>query len=391
VPSDLLRALVRAASIRSVSLALLGAILGGVSPVAVFKRIGPACVKWLGSVFAELACAGVGESLSGFAGRILVQDSTVISLPASCRKKYRGAANQRGSQPQARLQCVIDLVGNVVVWARYDDFRRNDQRSATADLFSFARPGDLLLRDRGYFTGLAIAKALSIGVDLITRLRFGTRLCVMHGMGLFRPFDLKEHLREGRSIDRLVYVGEQMLPMRLVALPLNEEHAAQRRRKARQDRDKRLHHSSAYYRQLGWAIFLTTVPRTQLSARQIGTLYRLRWRIEIVFKAAKSHVWAQHLPVRASVHLVEALLWARLLALFLQLRHLNDYDEHRRGVSLLRHATLFAVIVAQLLPLPKLSREATLRFITQPRRKRPGFHACFDRLFPSYSKLVPHL
>jgi hypothetical protein len=351
--------------------------------VAVFKRVGPQCVAWLRAVFAAVACAErTASSLHGFAGRILVQDSTVMGLPASCRQSYRGAANQRGSRPQARLQCVLDLVRGAIVWARFDDFRRNDQRSASVDLLDFARRGDLLVRDRGYFTMRAIIAAVQAGVELLTRWRFGTSLYLPAGLGLWRPLRLDKLLRAGCRVDRQVWVGAARVPMRLVCMPLSAAHATQRRRQARQDRDRRLAHSRAYYHLLGWAIFLTTVPTTQLNARQIATLYRLRWRIEIVFKAAKSCAWTREMPARASLHLVESLLWARLLALWLQLRHLHGFAAHQPP-SLLRHAVIFNLLLAQLLPLPTIRRAALRRFITQPRRRsRHRFHDLLSQLFP---------
>jgi hypothetical protein len=383
--TTLLTCLVRAASLRTVSLALLGTLLGGVSAVAVYKRIGPQCVAWLRAVFAAVACAGSNKlALPGFAGRILVQDSTVIGLPASCRNAYRGAANQRGSRPQARLQCVLDLVRAAIVWTRYDDFRRNDQRSASADLPAFARRGDLLVRDRGYFTVQAIIAAGAAGVDLLTRWRFGTGLWVA-ALGQWRPVQLEKVLREGDWMDRQVWVGNDHVPMRLVCVPLGAAHAAQRRRVARQDRDQRLAHSRAYYHLLGWAIFLTTVPKARLSARRIALLYRLRWRIEIVFKAAKSSAWTRELPTRASLHLVESLIWARLLALWLQLRHLQGLALPQPH-SLLRHAIIFNLLLAELLPLPAISRAALRRFISQPRRRdRLRFHDIFRLIFPLHA------
>lgn len=232
---------------------MLGTMLGGVSAVAVFKRIDSRYVAWLRAIFAAVTCTGDEQrALHGFAGRILVQDSTVVGLPVSCRKAYRGAANQRGSQPQARLQCVFDLVHEVILWARYDDFRRNDQRSASADLRDFARCGDLLVRDRGYFTMPAIIAAMCAGVELLTRWRFVTSLCVPAGLGQWRPLRLEKLLRGACRLDRPVWVGVQRVPMRLVCVPLSAVHVAQRRRLARLDRDLRLAHSSAYYHLLGW-------------------------------------------------------------------------------------------------------------------------------------------
>lgn len=41
---------------------------------------------------------------------------------------------------------------------------------------------------------------------------------------------------------------------------------------------------------LGWTIMITNIPSSKLSSEYIGSIYRLRWQIELLFKLYKSHI-----------------------------------------------------------------------------------------------------
>jgi hypothetical protein len=67
-----------------------------------------------------------------------------------------------------------------------------------------------------------------------------------------------------------------------------EEVANERRRKAKKDRHANANHSEDYMRWLGWNFFVTNVDPEIWTVEEAIDVYRLRWRIEIVFKTLKS-------------------------------------------------------------------------------------------------------
>ena len=71
-------------------------------------------------------------------------------------------------------------------------------------------------------------------------------------------------------------------------IPLADEQAEQRIRRARQDRDKRRNHDEDYYKWLSYHVFITNVAEDTMSAAQIAEVYKVRWQIELLFKAWKS-------------------------------------------------------------------------------------------------------
>ncbi len=53
--------------------------------------------------------------------------------------------------------------------------------------------------------------------------------------------------------------------------------------------------SAAVLELMDWTIFLTNIPATCAVFREILGIYGLRWRIEVIFKAWKSHLKFDHL------------------------------------------------------------------------------------------------
>jgi hypothetical protein len=103
-----------------------------------------------------------------------------------------------------------------------------------------------------------------------------------------RPLQLAELLR-GKALDHPVLLcAGYRLAVRLLVLPLPEAVAAQRVRRARTHRDHRLNHSPAYYRFCRYEVFITNAPQADLPLRAAADLYRLRWQVEVLFKALKS-------------------------------------------------------------------------------------------------------
>ena len=264
----------------------------------------------------RLARERTGIAPVGFA-RVLVQDSTCLSLSARLARRFPGAANQSGqTQAGLRLQCLYDLLSERFVWFRLGAFTRNDQ-AAAADVLPLLHADDLLVRDLGYFTLGSLHGITAAGAFFLTRLRYGLSLwCPDSG----EPLQLSRLLRADANVDRPVLLGLQRVPVRLLAFPLSEPAANERRRKARADRDKRLRHSNDYLHLLGWAIFITNAPAQRLPKSIVAKLYRLRWRIEILFKAFKSHLALTAIH-SVGERQVEPLLYGALL--FVVLTHLQ--------------------------------------------------------------------
>ncbi len=86
-----------------------------------------------------------------------------------------------------------------------------------------------------------------------------------------------------------VYLGEERLPCRLVAYRLPDEVVRERRGKARSTAQKKGgQRSKDYLNWLRFGFFVTNVPSEIWEPEVVGTVYRLRWQIELTFKNWKS-------------------------------------------------------------------------------------------------------
>jgi hypothetical protein len=174
-----------------------------------------------------------------------------------------------------------------------------------------------------------------------------------------KPLNLAHLLRTQGSIDRQVWLGEKhRLSVRLVAVPVPEALANERRRRARANRDKRLNPSPQHLFLLGWNIFVTNVDRNTWPPKAIQPIYRLRWRIEMIFKAWKSHLGLRELNCRTA-DLLRLSLMTKLLFCVLVCQLCNQLEllpTDGRHVSLLRLARVIAecscLVAAAILGLP---------------------------------------
>lgn len=284
-----------------------------------FKRVsdksGAFLQACLALVIGRASREGTRESLLSLPGvrRVLAADSCVLPLHASLAAVFPGASNQTKSiQAAAKVQCVLDLLTGAFVDFSLGCFRDNDQKAAY-DILPVLRPGDLVLRDLGYFVLGSFVAIARRGAFFLTRWRHGIALLDEGGQRV----DLLSRLRAEAHkpvVEIAVRVGAAgKLAARLVAVRLDPATVAERVRRARAERDKRLKHSGDYEALLGWSIMLTNLP-AQTGADRIVPLYGLRWRVEIVFKSWKSHLHLRRpAPAKTGAAQARGLLLASLI------------------------------------------------------------------------------
>jgi hypothetical protein len=140
----------------------------------------------------------------------------------------------------------------------------------------------LILRDLGYFVLKVLEQIDLHGAFFLSRYRHGVNV---YDPQTRQPLDLAQLLSPGQRLDRQVLLGNEKTAVRLVALPVPEVVANRRRRQAQTNRDRRSHPSAKHLFLMAWNLFVTHVPRTIWPAKALPPIHRLRWRMEIIFKA----------------------------------------------------------------------------------------------------------
>lgn len=98
--------------------------------------------------------------------RIVVQDSTVIKLPGRLFDEYSGVTNAHATACNARIQGAYELLSREFLSFSIDKYSKNDLTAAPE---LEVRPGDLILRDRGYLTRAEIKRIQDTKAYHITR------------------------------------------------------------------------------------------------------------------------------------------------------------------------------------------------------------------------------
>lgn len=221
--------------------------------------------------------------------RVLIQDSTTLKLPAGLSEAYPGNVSQGKQHAVIRLQCLINIKNMRWLDIALKPFTSNDQ-SACRLLLPLLKQGDLLIRDLGYFAMDAFRQIEQQQAFYISRLRYGLNLYNTNGTLI----NWKQLCKQKRIIDEVVLAGlNQKLKLRIIMIPLPEQKIAEKIRKAKADRDKRLNHSKDYYLWLRYNVFITNIQDDVLEAIQISEMYKVRWQIEILFKTWKSSLGLQ--------------------------------------------------------------------------------------------------
>lgn len=278
--------------------------------------------------------------------KVVLHDSSTLHLPPILAFLFPGNHSRGEQKAVARIQTIIDIKGVKFLDFVLGSFTQNDQ-SASASILSHVKKGDLVIRDLGYFAIASFKKLIKAQVHFLSRLKYGVGIYDKQG----RQIALKKLLGKGKRVDRQVFIGiEKQVMVRLVMIPLPPEQAARKKRKARQDRDKRLNHSKAYYQWLGYSIYITTVGNDIWTAKQVAEAYRVRWQIEIIFKSWKTGFHMQEMLHEGcgNEHRVKVSIYLMLLfmCLFINKIYVRYKNEIEKGTDKLISLLKLAVFMA---------------------------------------------
>jgi len=312
---------------------------------AYHQRMNDECViffeKILEKVMASKYPSEDIDEISGSDGfkRILIQDSTVIRLPLRLFEVFSGVKNAHSAVCNARIQGVYDLLSKKFVQFSIDPYSKNDL-SAASDIN--VEPGDLLLRDRGYFSVPNIQELKSQGADIILRYKHKTTIFDIQRMKAKKESDSKNPSKE------------------LPAL-------------------------------MSWSIFITTIRTETFTFETFFKLYRLRWRIENIFKTWKScfsfskihNVSEKRLRVLLTARLTMiTFIYQRLFSpLYMEIRKIS-----KKRLSLMKFTQYIRKnieLIFKLADIPKLSQKALhaiIRYCTYDLRKRMNFEELLEQI-----------
>ncbi|MEI7646653.1 MAG: IS4 family transposase [Chloroflexales bacterium] len=218
---------------------------------------------------------------------VVVQDSTTIILPEVLAPIWTGC----GGAPHAgnaalKLQLALDLCTGRLLGPQLHNGRESD-RNATLD--RDLPPGAVRIVDLGFWDLTALADLQTRGVYWFSRAQATTKVQTADD----RWWNLLDLLEDQgtQPLDLAVRLGQEaQVPARLIAVPVPEAVAAQRRADLHQEaRDTGKPVSAVRLALARWSIFVTTIPVALLSLDEALLLGAARWQIELLIKLWKSH------------------------------------------------------------------------------------------------------
>ena len=301
-----------------------------VSRQAICKRVKETLVIFLQmvlkAIMEDTICSkiqgAITEKLRQFK-RILIEDSTCIKLNKKLALEYPGSRNSREKDHAIlKIQTTYEVIKRRFVRFEITNFRKNDQ-GYSKQITEIAKPGDLIIRDLGYFVIEVFKKLQNKGVGFITRIRRDVNIYVKKDE---KPIDLAKMLKRRGDLDLEAFIGEaERLSVRLIAIPVEDEIANTRRMKARTNRDHRLNPSKKYLFLLGWDLFITNVPKEKMGSRDISVIYSIRWRIEIIYKCWKSYLGITNVINDTNKIRLETFIYCMLIFIVLFQVHFYNY------------------------------------------------------------------
>ena len=284
-----------------------------VSKVAIWKKINKYCLDFLKKVFGLVIQNKFSKNRplleTPLFKRIIVQDSTIIRLPQRLFEEFSGVANGHSIVCNSRIQCVYDLVSEQFLSFSVDGYSKTDYEAAPELVLE---KGDLTLRDRGYLIADEIQRHIDQEADCIYRHKYKLALLDTQNE---KTINLLGLLQNRKHVDMMVKLNNKdKTVIRLLATPVSKEIADERRRKAKKELKKTP--PADYLELLGWSIFLTTVPKETADIGKVFGLYKLRWRIEIIFKSWKSNMSFSRIHNVSKIQLW-VILWSRFIMIII--------------------------------------------------------------------------
>ena len=216
----------------------------------------------------------------------------------------------------ARIQLALNILSNDVVHFTLNSYSTNDIKVAAQLLI---QEGDLILRDRGYFSIVEIIRTIKSKASFIYRYKHGINYCDTE---TGEPINLLKKLSKTKITDIKVKLSGINGPtVRLIAMPIKNELANIRRAKLKKESSHTPKEDVLAL--LSWSIFITSIEDENINYTELFELYKLRWRIEILFKTMKSHLNLDHIH-NVSENQLKFIVLAKLLLIVLILQFVYE-------------------------------------------------------------------
>lgn len=331
-----------------------------ISKQAIDKRFNSSATDFLNNIFTEylnkyIKPATIKTEWEKKFTSIRIMDSTEFKISENHCESYPGS-NGNGTKACAQIQFEYDLFNGKIENISLESALTSDTTYSLTHMESLM-PGSLVIRDLGYFNVNAYKKLDTKNVNYISRLKpqihiyelKGNKYCILSHASIIKR--LRKSQKPYLDID--VYIGRETLhPVRLIASLLDKDGVEKRKRKVRQKR-KIFNKYDRYLNHLN--LFVSNIEKSKVTSKEIYSLYKLRWQIEIIFKGWKS-VFKINAIRKMSLNRLKCYLISKLIWILFSWDIYNSvrskiWKDHRIPTSIYK---CFALVKLELVTLKKI-------------------------------------
>jgi hypothetical protein len=249
--------------------------------------------------------------------KILIQDSSVFELHEKLQKQFKGSGG-RASKSCAKIDVIYDLKTKQYEQILLTDQSEADQKLGLA-IEKYLTEKSIVIRDLGYLRVDSLKEIINRSAHFLSRFRSShlVYLNVQDETPLDLAAYLKKKCKNQKVVDLDIYMTNEKLPVRLVAYKAPQWVVDQRKREAHKTAKKQgrtLQEKTLIL--MSYTIFITNVPSNIWKPEVIGTIYRIRWQIELLFKSWKTGMNIHYLK-GINENRIRTLVYARLILMIL--------------------------------------------------------------------------
>lgn len=293
-----------------------------ISRPGLHKRITDKAVKFFARILSLAMQLNIPENprleLPQFPN-IRIWDSTSFQLPPGLAPYFEGKGGS-GSPAGAKIHFGYDFMQHQWCYALVS--ATESDLAIGQEIVARTQPGDLTLMDLGYFNVELFAEINDKGGYYLSRLKHDVNVHELDEHGQLYATDLHSLLMQHQELfearlELKVFIRSKhdaYTPVTLVIERLPQQVADQRRQKLNKEARSRGRQVTLRTSFLaGFNFYVSNAPEELLPSSCYRFLYAIRWQIELVFKAWKSHLEIHKVQVKHRPERVRATIFAKLI------------------------------------------------------------------------------
>ena len=276
-------------------------------------------------------------------GRVFLQDSTTISLDEHLTSVFKGSGGS-SSTSSIKIDLTWEVLSGGIETINITEGTSND-RTLSDQILDSICPWDLVIRDLGYFVSSTFRKIIEKGAFFLSRLPLSINVYTKSGE-LIK--DLPRHMERlfpGKDVVELdVLIGKkEQLPVRLIVYRVPSRFLKKKQKKAKRKVVK--NGSTPTTTHENWEKYvwlITNVPPSTWAKEEVGTVYKLRWEIELIFKNWKSNLKIDIMKGRTKNRIL-CLILSRLILIYVTNYYcasLRNYIHQKKQREISQHKFL---------------------------------------------------